>query len=214
MKTQASAPFPPLKRGLVAILRGLEPADAEATVAELVEAGFQAIEVPLNSPEPFVSIERAVRVAPKDCLVGAGTVLAAGDVDRLSDIGAGLLVSPNVDPAVLAAAAAHAMVSMPGVFTASEALLAVRCGASCLKFFPASALGPGGIAAIRSILPAKTLIGAVGGVSEADFAAYGKAGFSIFGIGSSLFKPGDAPKAVGTKARAIAAAYDAVFASG
>ena len=211
MRPHDSAPFPKLKRNLVAILRGLEPADAEATVAALVEAGFEAIEVPLNSPDPFVSIKSAVRIAPQGCLVGAGTVLAAGDVDRLSDLGAGLVVSPNVDPAVLAAAAGHGMVSMPGVFTATEALLAVRCGASCLKFFPASALGAGGIAAIRSILPAGTLIGAVGGVSETDFSAYGKAGITTFGIGSSLFKPGDAPKAVGDKARAIVAAYDEVF---
>ena len=211
MKFRGSAPFPSLKRNLVAILRGLEPANAEATVLELVEAGFEAIEVPLNSPDPFVSIKTAVRTAPTHCLVGAGTVLTAGDVDRLSDLGAGLVVSPNVDPAVLAAAAAHQMVSMPGVFTATEALLAVRCGASCLKFFPASALGPGGITAIRSILPAGTMIGAVGGVSEADFAAWGKAGITTFGIGSSLFRPGDAPKAVGRKARAIIAAYDGVF---
>ena len=213
MKSHGSAPFPSLKRNLVAILRGLEPRNAEATVAALVEAGFEAIEVPLNSPEPFISIKTAIRTAPISCLVGAGTVLGVGDVDRLSDLGAGLVVSPNVDPAVLAAAASHGMVSMPGVFTATEALTAVRCGASCLKFFPASALGPGGIAAIRSILPAGTMIGAVGGVSETDFAAYGKAGITAFGIGSSLFKPGDAPKAVGDKARVIVAAYDAVFAA-
>ena len=211
MKSHGSAPFPSLKRNLVAILRGLEPANAEATVMELVEAGFEAIEVPLNSPDPFVSIERAVRTAPGGCLIGAGTLLAASDVDRLSDLGAGLVVSPNVDAAVLAAASTHRMVSMPGVFTATEALLAVRCGASCLKFFPASALGPGGIAAIRSILPADTMIGAVGGVSGSDFAAWGKAGITTFGIGSSLFRPGDAPKAVGRKAQAIIAAYDKAF---
>jgi 2-dehydro-3-deoxyphosphogalactonate aldolase len=105
------------------------------------------------------------------------------------------------------------MVTMPGVFSPSEAFLAIRLGASALKFFPASVLGPGGIAAMRAVLPAETLIGAVGGVSDKDFAGYKAAGVSVFGLGSSLFKPGMTVAEVVAKARAAVAAWDSVFGS-
>lgn len=201
--------WPSLKRNLVAILRGIKPEEIEGVVAVLLEAGFEAIEVPLNSPEPFVSIERARRLAPASCLIGAGTVLEVAQVDRLKDVGGNLLVTPNVEPAVIERAVVHGMVTMPGVFTATEALLAARSGAAALKFFPASALGPSGINAIRAILPKGLPIGAVGGVSDADFASYLKVGVTCFGLGSSLYKPGDSAAQVAEKAKRTIAAYDA-----
>src|SRR5690606_31784657 len=182
--------WPKLRRDLVAILRGLKPEEAPGIVAALLEAGFEAIEVPLNSPEPFHSIEAARRLAPDNVLVGAGTVLTVEEVERLRDAGGNLLVSPNVEPAVIESAAGHGMVTMPGVFTPTEALAAVRAGASALKFFPASVLGPSGIKAIRAVLPPDVPVGAVGGVSESDFAAYYAVGVRTFGLGSSLYKPG------------------------
>ena len=208
---KAASPWPRLRRDLVAILRGIAPAEVEAVAAVLAEAGFEAIEVPLNSPDPFDSIERLSRLLGTEAVVGAGTVLDPEDVDRLCDAGGRLVVSPNVDEAVLRRAVGRGLVTLPGVFTATEALSALRFGASALKVFPASALGPAGLAAIRTVLPEGTVMGAVGGVSEADFAAYAAAGFRCFGLGSSLYKPGDAPEAVAAKARAVIAAYDAVF---
>jgi len=207
----AAKPWPRLRRDLVAILRGIAPDEVEAVAGALVEAGFEAIEVPLNSPEPFASIERLARGFGREALVGAGTVLDPEDVDRLRDAGGRLMVSPNIDEAVLRQAVALGLVTLPGVFTATEALAALRLGASALKVFPASALGPGGLAAIRAVLPEGTVLGAVGGVSEADFAAYAAAGVRCFGLGSSLYKPGDPAAAVAAKARAVVAAYDAVF---
>ncbi len=207
----AAKPWPRLRRDLVAILRGIAPHEIEVVAGVLAEAGFEAIEVPLNSPEPFASIERLARGFGAALLVGAGTVLEPGDVDRLRDAGGRLMVSPNIDEAVLRRAVELDLVTLPGVFTATEALAALRCGAAGLKIFPASALGPGGLAAIRAVLPADTVMGAVGGVSEADFAAYAAAGVRCFGLGSSLYKPGDAPQAVAAKAQAIIAAYDEVF---
>ena len=134
-----------------------------------------------------------------------------GDVDRLNGAGGRLLVSPNIDAAVMERAARHGMVTMPGVFTPSEAFLALRLGASALKFFPASVLGPGGIAAMRAVLPKDVVVGAVGGVSEKDFASYRTAGVGVFGLGSSLFKPGMSAAEVGERARAAVAGWDAVF---
>jgi 2-dehydro-3-deoxyphosphogalactonate aldolase len=203
--------FPDLKRPLIAILRGIKPDEAEPIFAALLESGFEAIEVPLNSPQPFVSIEQAVRIAPKGTLIGAGTVLGVGDVDRLHACGGNLMVSPNVVPEVISRAASLNMVTMPGVFTATEALAAVAAGASGLKFFPASVLGPSGIKAICAVLPDDMAIGAVGGVSESDFAAYAKSGISVFGLGSSLYSPGATEADVRAKAKAVIAAYDAVF---
>ncbi|KQT82195.1 2-dehydro-3-deoxy-6-phosphogalactonate aldolase [Aurantimonas sp. Leaf443] len=209
--TNAQNPIAALPRGLVAILRGLEPKDAAAVAEGLIEAGFRAIEIPLNSPDPYRSIETVTRLAPKDCLVGAGTVLNVAEVERLHGLGARLVISPNCDTAVIAASAERAMVSMPGVFTPTEAFAAIAAGATALKFFPASVIGPAGIAAMRAVLPAHVPVGAVGGVSEADFAAYGKVGVRVFGLGSSLFRAGDAPALVVERGKAAVAAYDAAF---
>ncbi|QDC01860.1 2-dehydro-3-deoxy-6-phosphogalactonate aldolase [Mesorhizobium sp. 8] len=206
-----TAPFPKLARGLVAILRGLKPDEALAIGEAIFAAGIEAIEVPLNSPDPFTSIERLAAALPATALVGAGTVLTEADVDRLHGAGGRLLVSPNIDADVMKRAAHHGMVTMPGVFSPSEAFQAIRLGASALKFFPASVLGPGGIAAMRAVLPAETLVGAVGGVSDKDFAGYKAAGVSVFGLGSSLFKPGMTVAEVAAKARAAVAAWDSVF---
>jgi len=207
-----TTPFPKLQRRLVAILRGVKPDEALAIAAAVFEAGIHAIEVPLNSPDPFRSIELLAKSLPKPALVGAGTVLSAEQVDSLHNAGGRLLVSPNIDRAVMERANHHGMVTMPGVFTPTEAFLALSLGASALKFFPAGALGTKGIAAIKAVLPQETVIGAVGGVSEKDFADYARIGVSTFGLGSSLYAPGLGAEAVAGRALAAAAEWDAVFA--
>ncbi|RAZ75127.1 2-dehydro-3-deoxy-6-phosphogalactonate aldolase [Mesorhizobium atlanticum] len=206
-----TAPFPKLKRGLVAILRGLKPSEAVAIGKAIHDAGIEAIEVPLNSPDPFVSIADLVKALPQSALIGAGTVLTAADVDALHKAGGRLLVSPNIDAEVMGRAMHHGMVTMPGVFTPTEAFQAIRLGASALKFFPASVLGSSGIAAIRAVLPPATLIGAVGGVSDKDFAGYKAVGVSVFGLGSSLYKPGATVEEVARRASAAVAAWDEAF---
>lgn len=211
MTDTSSRPWPAFRRPLVAILRGLRPDEALAIADALVEEGFEAIEVPLNSPDPFASIEAIARRHGEICLVGAGTVLRAEEVDRLAQAGGRLVVSPNVEPAVIARAGAHGMVSMPGVLTPTEAFLALRNGASALKFFPASVLGPSGIAAIRAVLPPETVVGAVGGVSHESFAAYHAAGVTAFGLGSSLYRAGDDAQTVRRKARQAVDAFDTAF---
>jgi 2-dehydro-3-deoxyphosphogalactonate aldolase len=209
-----AAPWPLMRRQLVAILRGITPADIEAVGAALIEVGFEAIEVPLNSPDALISIERLARSAPATVLIGAGTVLTPAQVAAVADAGGRLMVAPNIDTAVLQAAAKRGMITMPGVFSPSEALAALLAGASALKFFPASVLGPNGINAIRAILPANCVIGAVGGVSTADFAAFMRVGVRLFGLGASLYPPGSAAGEVGARARQAVAAYDQAAAGG
>jgi 2-dehydro-3-deoxyphosphogalactonate aldolase len=206
-----SAPWPALKRNLVAILRGIRPDEILPVSDALIAAGFEAIEIPLNSPEPFRSIEALAKAAPANVLIGAGTVLEPAEVARLDAVGGRLLVSPNVEPAVLEAAAQKRMVTLPGVFTPTEAFLALRSGASGLKFFPAGVLGAEGIKAMGAVLPKDTVIAAVGGVSDENFSTYAKAGVRAFGLGSSLYKAGFSAADVAARAKAAVAAYDAVF---
>jgi 2-dehydro-3-deoxyphosphogalactonate aldolase len=203
--------FPEMKYPLVAILRGLKPEETPSAIEALLMAGFRAIEIPLNSPEPFKSIEIAVKMAPADALIGAGTVLTIADVDRLEQTGGRLFVSPNVDIPVLGHAVSKGMVTLPGVFTPTEALAAAKTGATGLKFFPAGALGASGIAAIKAVLPADLLIAAVGGVSDENFGEYAKAGVKAFGLGSSIYKAGMSAAEIAVRAKATIAAYDKVF---
>ncbi len=209
----ASVPWPSLRRHLVAILRGVTPGEAVALGEALVESGFDALEIPLNSPDPLDSIRRLAAALPPHVLLGAGTVLTAERVEAVHAAGARLLISPNVNPAVLAAGRRLGMASMPGIFTPTEAFAALEAGASALKFFPASVLGAEGIGAIRAVLPKGTVMGAVGGVAEASFASYAKAGVTVFGLGSSLYKPGFTVAELRERAVAAVAGYDAVFAS-
>jgi len=204
-------PFPAMKYPLIAILRGLKPEETEGVVGALIETGFRAIEIPLNSPDPFRSIEIAAKMAPADCLIGAGTVLSTEDVDALDAAGGKLMVSPNADADVISAARVKGMVTMPGVLTPTEALVAAKAGATGLKFFPASIIGPSGINAIRTILPKDLVIAAVGGVSDKNFADYTNAGILAFGLGTSLYKPGMTAAEVRERAIVTLSAYDAAI---
>lgn len=186
--------FTDTDHALVAILRGITLPDVRPVIGGLIEAGFRAIEIPLNSPDPLPCIAEAVRVASEmtddPCLIGAGTVLTVAEVEAVRAVGGNVIVSPNVNPAVIKASVEAGMVSLPGVFTATEAHLALAAGASGLKIFPASVLGPDGIKALGAVLPGGCKVYAVGGVGPDDFAAYKAAGVYGFGLGSSLYKPG------------------------
>ena len=202
-----------LDRKVIAILRGIEPRDVSDVVSGLIETGFQAIEVPLNSPDALKSIELAVRaaeqVADRTFLIGAGTVLTAEEVRQVAEAGGTLVVSPNVNAEIIRATIDAKMLSAPGVFTASEACLAVSSGAHVLKFFPASLLGPKGIRAVQAILPPATQVCAVGGVGPDSFADYIAEGISCFGLGSELYKPSFSPEQVIEKGRIALNAFDA-----
>ena len=174
---------------LVAILRGLVPERALGVAQVLYAAGFRAIEVPLNSPDPFASIAALAAALPPDCLVGAGTVLDAGDVRHTHAAGGRLIVSPNFDAAVIGAATQRAMQVLPGIATATEAFGALRAGATRLKLFPATTYGPRHLQALRTVLPPGTQIFPVGGVAADHLADWLAAGAAGFGFGSELFRP-------------------------
>ena len=199
-----------MSRNIIAILRGLTPDEALPVTDALLDAGITRIEVPLNSPQPFESIATMVSHAGARGLIGAGTVLDTEAVQRLQDIGAGMVVSPDCNPQVIAATKAVGMLSYPGVFTPTEAFAALRAGADGLKFFPAFKLGIDGFKALKAVLPAETQTFAVGGVGPENFADWIAAGITGFGVGSNLYKPGFSTAEIAARAKDMVAAYDEV----
>ncbi|PUB10687.1 2-dehydro-3-deoxy-6-phosphogalactonate aldolase [Yoonia sediminilitoris] len=197
-----------MTRPLIAILRGVTPAEAADMCGALIDAGITKIEVPLNSPDPFASIKSMVDAHGDSALIGAGTVLSTDDVGRVAQAGGKLVVSPNCDQRVIVATKAAGMESWPGVMTPTECFAALKAGADGLKIFPASLLGPEGIKAIRAVLPPGTQVYAVGGAGPDNFAQWMAASADGFGIGSALYKPGLGVDEVATRARDMVAAYD------
>jgi 2-dehydro-3-deoxyphosphogalactonate aldolase len=198
-------------RNLIAILRGITPDDAVAVGRALVAAGITRIEVPLNSPDPFRSIAVMATDLGPGVEVGAGTVLTVDDVAQVQAAGGTLIVSPNCDPAVIRATRDRGMASWPGVMTPTECFAAIHAGASGLKIFPASLLGPEGLRAIRAVLPRQLQVYAVGGAGPSNFADWVRAGASGFGIGTALYTPGTTAAEITTRAAAIVAAHDEAF---
>jgi len=197
---------------LIAILRGLTPAEAPAMGEALVSSGFAIIEVPLNSPEPLKSIAALTQQFPQT-LIGAGTVLNAQQVQDVHAAGGRLIVSPNFNPAVVAQALALNMVVLPGVATPTEAFAALDAGAHGLKLFPAEMISPATVKALRAVLPKAAALMPVGGITPDNMAAYRKAGASGFGLGSALYAPGRSAELVGEKAVAFVRAWQASQAS-
>lgn len=194
---------------IIAILRGITPEEVEPVGAALIEAGIGTVEVPLNSPRAFDSIDRLARRFAGSARIGAGTVLGPADVDRAVDAGATVILAPDCRPPVIAQARGRGAECWPGVFTATECLAAVDAGASGLKLFPATLLGPSGWVALSAVLPAGTRALAVGGIGIASMDDWLAVGIAGFGIGSMLYRPGDTARDVLPRARALVAALGA-----
>lgn len=198
---QAMAQMP-----LIAILRGLTPAEAPAVGQALVDSGFALIEVPLNSPDPLHSIAALAQQQPQ-ALIGAGTVLNAQQVKDVHAAGGRLIVSPHFNPAVVAQALALGMVALPGVATPSEAFAALDAGAHGLKLFPAEMISPATVKALRAVLPKEVGLMPVGGITPDNMAPYLAAGANGFGLGSALFAPGRSAAQVAAQATAFVQAF-------
>ena len=192
---------------LIAILRGVTPDEADSVAAVIVEAGFGAIEIPLNSPEPLVSIEIVARLFGGKVLVGAGTVLEPHQVDEVAEAGAKLVVAPNADHAVIERAVKLGLIVLPGVATPTEAFAALKAGASGLKLFPGEAMPPEVVKAWRAVLPKEIPLYPVGAVTPERIGPYRRSGASGFGIGSALYKPGAAVDEVARAAQAFVKAW-------
>jgi 2-dehydro-3-deoxyphosphogalactonate aldolase len=194
---------------IVAILRGVKPDEILDIAAALVEAGIGAIEVPMNSPDPLVSIGKLCAAFGDKALCGAGTVLSPEAVDQVAGVGGKLIVTPNTDPAVIAHAVGLGLTAMPGFATPSEAFAAVKAGARSLKLFPAGTFGPGHIKAVRDVLPKDVSVYAVGGVGAANLKPWIEAGVAGIGVGGELYRPGYSAQDVSQRAKTLVAAWTA-----
>ena len=191
---------------LIAIIRGVTPAEARDTADALFDAGIRIIEVPLNSPEPFDSIRIIAEAFEGRALVGAGTVLDPADVAKVADAGGRIVVSPNASVPVIEATVAAGLVSSPGYFTPSEAFAAIRAGAHSIKLFPAEAASPNVVKAQKAVLPKGIPLIIVGGVTPQSIPDWRAAGADGFGLGGGLYQPGQDAATTLAKAQAYVAA--------
>jgi 2-dehydro-3-deoxyphosphogalactonate aldolase len=195
---------------IVAIIRGVTPGEVESVAEALYDAGVRVIEVPMNSPEPLVSIKKLTGFS-RPIVHGAGTVLSPAVVDQVAEAGGRVIVSPNTDVAVIRHAVAKSLYPMPGFGSVTEAFAAYHAGARYLKLYPASTYGPGHVKALLDVLPKDAVIQPVGGVKPDGMKDWWAAGARGFGMGGDLFKPGFTAEEVHRRAVAAVAAVKALL---
>ena len=171
---------------LVAILRGLTPENAKTIGTALIDGGIQILEVPLNSPTPMQSISILRNHLPNHIIVGAGTVRNTSDIEQLQEINADIVVMPHCSSTLIQKSIDCELEPFPGVFSPTEAFMAIEAGARYLKIFPANC-NPSLPKALASVLPSGIQMLAVGGIKPINLDAFPSV--QGFGIGSSLFKP-------------------------
>jgi 2-dehydro-3-deoxyphosphogalactonate aldolase len=174
---------------LIAILRGITPQDVGEHVQALLREGFDAIEIPMNSPDWQQSIGDMVKKYGDRALIGAGTVLQSTQVDELARLGGKLVVTPNTQPTVIRRAVELGMTVCAGCATASEAFNALEAGAQALKIFPSVSFGPDYIKALKAVLPPQVPVFAVGGITPENLHQYLAAGCAGAGLGAISIAP-------------------------
>ena len=192
---------------LIAILRGVTPEEALAHVGAVINAGFDVVEIPLNSPRWQQSIPAIVEAFGEQALIGAGTVLQPEQVDELAKMGCRLIVTPNIQADVIRRAVGYGMTVCPGCATATEAFTALDAGAQVLKVFPSSAFGPDYIKALKAVLPPEIPVFAVGGVTPENLSQWIDAGCAGAGLGSDLYRAGQSVERTAQQATAFVKAY-------
>lgn len=189
---------------VIAILRGIGPTEVLQVAEAVLASGITLIEIPLNSPEPFVSIGLLTRQFGDRAIIGAGTVLNVDDVARCRDSGARLIVSPNMRPDVIAASVAAGMISAPGCMTPTECFTAIDAGAHAIKLFPGELVSPASVKSMRAVLPAEAIILVVGGVTPHNVEPFLQAGANGFGVGGSIYHAGQSASLAGVNAAEFA----------
>ena len=171
---------------IFAILRGITADEVAPVCDALYDAGIKLLEIPLNTPDAFTCIRKAVDCCGSRQMVGAGTVLTKEDVHKVKESGGKFIISPNTDEEVIRETKELSLVSMPGFFTATEGFKAVKAGADYLKLFPA-VLGPSYIKDLKTVI--KIPILAVGGITKENLGSFLSVAGGA-GIGRAIYHPG------------------------
>jgi 2-dehydro-3-deoxyphosphogluconate aldolase/(4S)-4-hydroxy-2-oxoglutarate aldolase len=194
---------------IIAIARGLEP-DRLARIADgLLAGGIHAFEVTLDSPGALPAIESLVRRFEESPLrIGAGTVLDVAAARSAVGSGAAFIVSPHGDATIVRWAVAAGVPVVPGAMTPTEIVAMWTAGATAVKIFPASAVGPSFIREVRGPLRHVPLI-ATGGITAETIGGYIAAGVTAVGMGSWLSGDGDPAGIAARAAEALQAIGEA-----
>jgi len=171
--------------GIIVILRNIKESQIEEYVGLLESNGLNTVEVTLNSPDPFKSIELISRKFPK-INIGAGTVILKDDISKLLDIGVKFIVSPNTNPEIIEETLNRNLVSVPGFYSATEGFNAMKYGATILKFFPASLNGLNLIKDYSAVFPSNIKLIPTGGINLDNMNNFLDKAYAI-GIGGALF---------------------------
>lgn len=200
---------PPLAaHPVVPVIRHRDGDVAEEIARACLDGGLRVVEITLTTPDALALLADLAGTAADGVLVGAGTVRDVHDARRALDAGATFLVSPVLDPDVVALGVAAGVTVVPGTFTPTEVARAARLGATMAKVFPAATLGTGFVRAVRTVLPDVPLL-VSGGVTGDDVAAWRDAGATSVAIGGDLnaAHADGGPAAVAARAAAISAAH-------
>lgn len=171
---------------IIAILRGISKEELIPVCDALYDAGIKLLEIPLNTPDAFSRIREAAAYCGNRQMVGAGTVLTKEDVQNVKASGGKFILSPNTEEEVIRETKNLSLISIPGFFTPTEGLKAVKAGADYLKLFPAT-LGTSYIRDLKTVI--QTPMIAVGGITADNVVSLLDAAGSV-GIGGALYKPG------------------------
>ena len=197
-------------RELIAILRGIPTKDAVRVVNKLTSNGITKVEIPLNSKNPFETIKKIKSDCSDIKSLGAGTVLSIKEVGLAKQAGCDFIFSPNMNKAVIVETKKRNMISVPGIFTPTEALSAIEYGADALKIFPAHLMQPSGLKSLLAVIPKKIPVIVVGGFDIKDMKIWAKNGATGFGIGSYLYNNKYSLKKISDISTKIVKFYDKI----
>ncbi len=198
-------------REIIAILRGIPTNNATRVVNKLVSNGINKIEIPLNSENPYETIKKIKKDCKGIISLGAGTVLSVKEVNLAKKAGCDFIFSPNMNKSIIVETKKRKMISVPGIFTPTEALSAIEYGADALKIFPAHLMQPKGLKSLLAVMPKKIPIIIVGGFDIKDMKEWVINGATGFGIGSYLYSNKHSLKKISEISNKIVKIYDNII---
>ena len=173
---------------VLGIVRGVTEESLQGVMEAMISGGLRFAEVTLNTPNAASLIEKAAKLYSSSICLGAGTVLSSADAQLAASSGAKFIVAPTLNEEVSAFCSAHDLAYFPGALTPTEIEKAWIAGATMVKVFPASQMGPGYFRTIKGPFQDVRLM-AVGGINPDNISEYLSAGVDGVALGGSILSP-------------------------